>query len=69
VTSVDDVRSSDGDDYSTGVEAGRCLWLNNELKQGCPTKLVSFRYNRNWHQNYFPHFSKQNVCFGCFALI
>jgi hypothetical protein len=36
---------------------------------GCPSKLVSIRNNRNWNRNLFRHYSKQNVCFGCFASI
>ncbi len=32
-------------------------------------KLVSLRYNRNWHRNLFRHSSKHDVCFGCFTLI
>jgi hypothetical protein len=34
---------------------------------GCPSKLVSIRNNRNWNQNYFRHYPKQKVCFGCFG--
>ncbi len=30
-----------------------------------PTKLVLFRYNRNW----FRHYPKQDLCFGSFVLI
>jgi hypothetical protein len=36
---------------------------------GCPPKLVSNRNNRNWNRNWFRHYPKQEVCFGCFALI
>jgi hypothetical protein len=36
---------------------------------GCPSKLVSIRNNRNWNQNLFRHYPKQNLCFGCFASI
>ncbi len=35
----------------------------------CPSKLVSYRNNRNWNRNQFRHYPKQDVCFGCFALI
>jgi hypothetical protein len=36
---------------------------------GCPPKLVLYRNNRNWNRNQFWHYPKQDVCFGCFALI
>ncbi len=36
---------------------------------GCPPKLVSYRNNRNWNRNLCRHYPKQDVCFGCFALI
>ncbi len=36
---------------------------------GCPPKLVSYRNNRNCNRNLFRHYPKQDVCFGCFALI
>ncbi len=39
------------------------------LWEGCPSKLVSIRNNRNWNRNLFRHYLKQNVCFGCFASI
>ncbi len=32
-------------------------------------KLVSIRNNRNWNRNWFRHYPKQNICFGCFASI
>ncbi len=35
----------------------------------CPPKLVSYRNNRNWNRNQFRHYPKQDVCFGCFAII
>ncbi len=40
-----------------------------QSRVGCPSKLVSIRNNRNWNRNMFWHYSKQNVCFGCFASI
>ncbi len=43
------------------VNSGQCL--------GCPPKLVSYWNNQNWNRNYFRHYPKQDVCFGCFALI
>jgi hypothetical protein len=39
------------------------------LNLGCPSKLVSIQNNRNLNRNYFLHYPKQNVCFGCFASI
>jgi hypothetical protein len=36
---------------------------------GRPPKLVSYRNNRNGNRNEFRHYPKQDVCFGCFALI
>jgi hypothetical protein len=39
------------------------------VQLGCPPKLVSYRNNRNWNRNSFRHYPKQDVCFGCFALI
>jgi hypothetical protein len=40
-----------------------------EPELGCPSKLVSIRNYRNWNQNKFRHYQKQNVCFGCFGSI
>ncbi len=50
-------------------ETCQCLNKTAALPVGCPPKLVSYRNNRNWNQNYFRHYPKQDVCFGCFALI
>ncbi len=41
----------------------------NYFQLGCPSKLVSYRNNRNWNQNQCRHYQKQDVCFGCFTLI
>ncbi len=41
----------------------------SKSKVGRPPKLVLYRNNRNWNRNDFRHYPKQDVCFGCFALI
>jgi hypothetical protein len=50
-------------------ETCQCWNKTAALPVGCPPKLVSYRNNRNWNQNYFRHYPKQDVCFAYFALI
>jgi hypothetical protein len=33
------------------------------------SETSSYRNNRNWNRNKFWHYPKQDICFGCFALI
>jgi hypothetical protein len=51
------------DNIKSGQRGLQQLWL------GCPTKLVSIRNNRKLNRNYFRHYPKQDVCFGCFDSI
>ncbi len=45
------------------------IFRSKTLYLWCPPKLVSYRNNRNWNLNQFWQYPKQDVCFGCFALI